>query len=570
MAWSQAGRNGSSFSRGLIYNVTGLLLLAVAGYSIWYLSSSYTTLSGWYTGLGNCFYRIESWQERFFTPQIKMWGNRFCIIALILSLSGWVYIIRNGLYKISRFPRIPRAFFKQPDKVLVVLSCLVCWWVANTRIATAYDEIFSAVNIASLHPFQALSYYMLPNNHVLFNVLNSVCFFGVDDKVLSARFLSLLAYILSMLLAYRLIREFIRDRLVSFFLLWVLMLQTGTWAFAAQGRGYMLQQAMGWWSLYALYFYIRDRRTDFLIYYALSVAAGYATAPTFLYFHAFLLLLQAGWQLNKRKSDMAFWISNLLAFGLVYIFYLPLFCFSGTAALFGNHYVQSPEGRWYRHLPGLLQRITDIVLYAYAIYHEKWRYISGVLWLLPLFLFFFRRKENKQLAFVYVSLWSAFILICLYMKTAPPNRATIGVLSVSLALSLYTLYALLRLLPRVGKSRICLRTLMITGLLLYAAQMFRAFDKHVPMVLYGPDPNELFRENKQSIASIPAGSSVAFSHESFYWFYQCRKWGYRVYYCPQGGEDFYVKRGADPLPDNYKGYMYVGDFPDDYQLFRKP
>jgi len=66
------------------------------------------------------------------------------------------------------------------DNVIPIILCCataICLWIWGNKMAMpAYDEVFSAQNAAGIHPFQCVSYYMLPNNHLLFNLLNGLFF----------------------------------------------------------------------------------------------------------------------------------------------------------------------------------------------------------------------------------------------------------------------------------------------------------------------------------------------------------------------------------------------------------
>src|SRR5258708_39209896 len=58
---------------------------------------------------------------------------------------------------------------------------------------------------------------------------------------------------------------------------------------------------------------------------------------------------------------------------------------------------------------------------------------------------------------------------------------------------------------------------------------------------------------QEGIGFIPKGSSIAFSDECFYWYYQCQLRGDRVSKCMAGTEQYFVRFGSDPFPINYSG-----------------
>src|SRR5207247_1577156 len=103
------------------------------------------------------------------------------------------------------------------------------WFLGNAAAKPAYDEVFSAQNIAGVHPFQAASYYMLPNNHIFFNLLNGTLFHGATDKVASGRVLSLLCYLGLITALYCWIKKLTGNYLMTCIVTLVLATQFPTW-----------------------------------------------------------------------------------------------------------------------------------------------------------------------------------------------------------------------------------------------------------------------------------------------------------------------------------------------------
>jgi hypothetical protein len=56
----------------------------------------------------------------------------------------------------------------------------------------------------------------------------------------------------------------------------------------------------------------------------------------------------------------------------------------------------------------------------------------------------------------------------------------------------------------------------------------------------------------EGISFIPKGSTIAFSDESFYWYYQCMLRGDRVSKCISGNEEYFVRLSSEAMPAGYE------------------
>ncbi|MEL6134185.1 MAG: hypothetical protein AAFR59_12550 [Bacteroidota bacterium] len=265
------------------------LLQGALGISISYhMGYVLTTHASWlqfFLALDPCVYGADRYGIDFLTPEVKAVGNTWAFIAMGISLVM--------LWKVSHIPpsrfrlRLPQISWSQVWIHLPIsITCLgLAIWLISS-LAPAADEVFSAVHVASHPPFQAWAYYMYPNNHVLFNLLNSLFFFWAPDQVLAGKILSVFAYIcLGNLLFGIWLKLTDGQYLLSFFATLPSLLQLPVWGFASQGRGYALYLFL---MLGMVVLYIRWIATEQrLLSPAMPwiVAAGYATLPTFLFMH---------------------------------------------------------------------------------------------------------------------------------------------------------------------------------------------------------------------------------------------------------------------------------------------
>jgi hypothetical protein len=67
---------------------------------------------------------------------------------------------------------------------------------------------------------------------------------------------------------------------------------------------------------------------------------------------------------------------------------------------------------------------------------------------------------------------------------------------------------------------------------------------------------------------LPRDSKVAFSHESFYFYYQCRKMGYDLQKCPRGNEEYLVKLQSEPFTGTADKHFTMIGTADDYGFYK--
>lgn len=93
--------------------------------------------------------------------------------------------------------------------------------------------------------------------------------------------------------------------------------------------------------------------------------------------------------------------------------------------------------------------------------------------------------------------------------------------------------------------------------------------KRVSEYLYGYNVNYMNSAITEKMRNIPAGSSVSFSDESFYWYYVCKKEGYQVSQCPNGDEAYFIKTEVEPMPPLLLNrYVFIGGI-FDYQIYQR-
>ena len=559
----------------IVYAVAGLWLLLGTGYAAWFLLHDYASLRDFYLGLGPL-YRWPYWTTDFFTPITKAAGDRLAWVGLVAGPLALLAVGRawRGYPLQEDRLRLPLA---RPDLpyVLVLNGLLLgLWWVGHSRLPPAFDEVFSAVHIAGAGPFVALSYYMLPNNHVLFNVLNALLFGGVDELVLTGRLISLMAYLLLGVLQYGWLRGVLGQQFAAFALTVLLAVVLPVWGFAVQARGYALLLLFSWGAFIAAWRLVRSsggrgRRMETVL--ASCCVLGYATVPVFLYVHL-SLLVWVGWSwLRRRRVSWGLVGSQAVAGVAIFLFYLPAISFSGLGAIAGNRYVAAAPGQ---SVPDFAQRIVaalpDYVNYIALDLAAALPYAIPLLALLPLAFLLVSAGPWRELGRFYLVLLVTTLAVTIGMRAMPFHR--------SIIVQLQFVGLLLALLPVAGwwkgyagagvvrgegaytrlTSRAYLsigayalqgvRTVrggIALGWLLLAAWLAWRTPQKFSLHLYYYDIVPTYRAVEELIDRIPAGSRIGGADEAFYPLYLVKD---RNTTTPEDPITYYLKRPEEDVP----------------------
>jgi hypothetical protein len=535
------------------------VVAAAVVFCFFYLFSSYNYLAGWYLQINDCFYRHEHWQSDFFTAQTKAQGNILCIAGLLISAPLQYYLIK----------RLKRPFsslevrFSKRSLLMVILCMLIstmAWIWGYSLVHQGFDEVFSAVNSMSLPPFQTLSYYMLPNNHILFNLLNGTLFHFAADKVFTGKLISLVCLWGIIIVIFAWLSDIIKNRYLLALAVIVVCFQFPIWGFGFQARGYEFCSLTKWVAFLSIIRYLSSKNSEWLHYFALACVAGYLCIPVFLYFHAALVLFALFWMAYTRKTDVKFWKTQLAIVLIVYLLYLPAFCFSGVQAFTSNQYVVAKIHNLQEFYDKGQDIFTGYLNFYTSNFTKDHPVIDTILFLAPLALFlFYKNKPAILCGFFYLAMWLSWIGIAYAMKIYPIERAMTAHLSISLGLTVYVIYLLLSKLNELFKTPHIADIVFAVLLIGFGVRAGIGNEANISFGLYNNDINLKYNFLMQEgIDFIPKGSSIAFSDECFYWYYLCKLRGDKVNKCPAGNEQYFVRFGLDPLPISDTGkYVLV-------------
>ena len=566
-------KTGLFFSR-IIPVAAILFFAAIAVFCVFYLFTGYYHLINWFNGLNCCFYRHANWTNDFFNGKTKEAGNIYCLIALLLCIIGGWYVIRSLIKKRKKIGSIKK--LPNPDLFIISVSAIdaalsgvlilittIMWFYGTSLVYPSNDEVFSAVNCASLHPFQTIAYYMLPNNHILFNLINNLFFHYFTDKVATGRFISLVCYWGIALTSFAWLRNLFHKRWLAFLVAVTLLLQFPVWGFATQARGYELLLLVEWGVIICLFRYYFKGQKRWLYIISACCIAGYFTVPTFLYFHLAIILFSFFCQLKNKKADFLFWKFQMAIVFIVFLLYLPCLCFSGMSSIIGNKYV-TPYQDNKEFIADFIPVINNYLDYSFFNFITSNHQVDGVLFLLPLALFFYTKSKTAVfMSRFYFSVWLAILFLTFRMRIFPIDRALAGQFSITLVIVIYTVY----LLAGTVADRLKIKVLSCILLSLFLVSISFNFILngriHINHYLCHFPVNAWHDLMEKGIKTLPNGSSAAFSDESFYLYYLSTQKGLLTTKCSTANEDYFINLN-EPFPagiaEHFEAYNTVGDF----------
>lgn len=500
-----------------------LPLLALVGciwFCIYYLTNGYDHLLRDFREMHGCFYRSETFEAQYFSPAVKDAGNRWCkvglaVCGLLLSGLGWTAFKGKTI-------RFSEAFAKKDGYAVMTLCAFAftAWLWGFVRAQPAYDEVFSAINVAGEGPALAIRYYMLPNNHVLFNVLNSLLPGDGSDKVFTGRILSGVAHFGTVAMLYCWLRNRDLSTGWAFFFGAVLLLFYPIWAFSCQARGYSIYLFCCWAALVSLDAYFRKSEVFFLLVHLLAAFVGFAVMPAYLYWHLGMLCYSfcAFSFFRKDKNRLfSFLKMQLVLAAVVFLFYLPSIVTSGLAAYTKNPYVTPHAGPFREFFKVFLEAFDDAIRYSFASDIDGTSVVYLFAFCLPLLAWPFCNKEGKRAALQFFVFWAVFCVMQLGLtRRWPFMRNMVAHCSLFAAVFPVVFYhTVQRLSGRFRVSRAVPALLTGTLLLLTGVHYLRFMKDHLNDLYY----NSLSKSYTGAFAPvdvIPADARVWYSDESFF------------------------------------------------------
>lgn len=313
--------------------------------------------------------------------------------------------------------------------IAIVLYYLCLWFYAAATTSLWTDELYTIGEFSSKGPVAVLTDYHAPNNHIFFNLINSLLPAADSYFPLRARFLSIMAVVGCVFAS--IVFYFRQGRYLAGAL--VVLMLGASWEhlnLMLQARGYGLITLSSVMICLSLFRYLKNRhRRDLATLVAFSVI-GCWTIPSFVFFAAPVLGLLYFLQ-RDRASFIAVFVFALLLLAV----YLPLI---DQIIAINNRY----EGKWggeYGSISAVFETVRSFLLPG-ATDWQLFLFFCGSV-ILPYILW---RKSDMEGRTWQVLLAAVlfFFLSSLYLKT-PPLRAAafvvlpLGMVSVACLTKLY-------------------------------------------------------------------------------------------------------------------------------------
>ncbi len=542
-------------------------LLPVLVFCIFYLTHSHPYLAAWFRNLHPCFYRSAFWEKDFFTDATKQKGNLLCWLGIIIiGLLVFIVLLRKGAHVKRQIK--PLAVIKPADYLLsgsLVVIGIIMWKFAKWHILPYNDEVFSAVHCADIHPFQTLAYYMLPNNHILFNLLNNVLFPFAKDHWATGRIVSGASFILLLVLLYFWCRQLFGHRLLAFMATLCISVHFQTWGFGAMNRGYELYLLCEWAAFVFLWQYLRRGNTVWLQLFAVCVVAGFFTLPTFLFFYVSLVVAALIVQCYRCSFDMAFFRYNVIAICATFLCYLPALSFSGIGAFTDNEYVKGADLSHSAYMDVLIVKFHEALEYCFTGYTTVHEDVYLLLAAVPvLSLLWLRKRSRVFFGGFFLIMWVTLFLMSWQMKQFPYLRNQIGHMSITYAFIIITICWALQELFRALRMKRMIFVVFPLFLGLFIYHYIKLTKAKLAEALYHFDINTYAELLILDLRDLPPHATVGCSDESFYLKYIGGKRGFQTNFCSAGNEAYYITTDGETIPIPITGHYEFrwprGDF----------
>ncbi len=553
--------------RGL-YWLAALPCAGIAIGAIAYCRTSYSALCAWYLRLNPCIYKAADWQRDYFTPAVKVAGNGYAVGGAVIALAVAAYFIRRAFRLEERAAATPVHIARQDVIALALLYVFsAAIWLWGAGAPPSYDEVFSLMDCARLHPLQTASYYMRPNNHILFNLLNAAPARLFANGVLTGRIISGLSGATLLAFLYFYLRRLTESRLIAAVCCATMMLQFVVWAFSVQARGYALLLLASWGAFISLDRYLRQDDKRALALHGLCIIAGCWAVPAFMFWEAALLGWAALHFIRERRVRWKFVRMQLLTGALLYLAYLPALLFTGRHWLSGNGYVVSFGDPLPVFLLDAWHGWRGLMQYAFSSLPTEGSNTDLLLLFLPVTVYpFVRRRKGAALLLFYSIACCAFWLVELKLRRFPPYRSLIAQQSLTLAAALMAVWLLL---GEAFKAKPALRKGVMVLCCAALSLFFIRYNRdNLDTGMYGYSLQGAWNNSAGLIERLPPGTSLATSAESFYPRYVCRLRGIPASDCAGSAATMYLKRNDDPTPAEYSRKLFKVDINDDYELYR--
>ena len=304
---------------------------------------------------------------------------------------------------------------------------LSIWAMATTSLWS--DEIYTIAKFSSQGLWAVLTDYHAPNNHIFFNLLNTLTPGSDSYHPLRARLWSFIA--IGGVIAVTLIYFFRRKNYLGGAL--TLCLLGASWnhlSMMLQARGYAILVFCALATSLDLLNYLKTHKTSHLVMLVLLSVMGTWTVPTYIFFAGPLLLLLFFFERDRQS------LTGLLAFGVaILMIYLPI---AQQVLEVSTNYAS----RWGEEYNNIIAVFLTIEGYLFPTLKQWQLFIIFFGFLCLPFLLWEKDQFEGQVYQIIVLSCVLFFTACLYLKT-PAIRSTafiifpMGIVLIGIVLKIY-------------------------------------------------------------------------------------------------------------------------------------
>jgi hypothetical protein len=427
-----------------IISIPCVYLLLSFGIVFFIQHHAYEAILSYYTLHWPTAFDVSKFAERCLTPQWYHWVTAHALLleaAIVMALAVYCLLIqkiKKGVKLLVEDVRRVLVFMKQ---TLLTLTIRERWLLLGLFALIGCYRYYFFVRFP-LHPDEAASYlfftrqgpvmaavnYVTTNNHIF---LNLICSMLAKLSFLSAKWVMRLPAMtgdMALLLGiFCLVKHFGRFARAFWVVAGIAFCYILSY-YATQGRGYQWQEISAvvssgccWWYFFSPAGFTKK---GYGLFIAASVA-GFYINPLFVYPFG-TLMLAAGYLFTKRtnRAGIVPFVKAVLAIVLfAFVLYLPLILASSWNALVNNGFINENQ-----QLSGLADEVGDLVFsFNYVINYGSAGIGLLVVGTVCSLVLYYRRTitgvfYNMMLVW-FVAALASFVIITVYQKVFPPERA---------------------------------------------------------------------------------------------------------------------------------------------------
>jgi len=286
-----------------------------------------------------------------------------------------------------------------------------------------YDEMLNYMSFSGRGLLADISYYPVPNNHILYSISASLSLMSKLDTITAIRLPNVLISFFTTYFFFKTVSQVINPK-VALIASVVMVFSFPFIMYNVQGRGYAFFLFFTVLLLYAFTQLIAGNRIHrYTTIYAAAAILGAYTIPTFIYVlipFSFVLFIFS--LFNKDIFSVLSFIRLHIAIGIItFLLYLPLFLVNGwdvfqKAEELGVKPIQPPytSENVKKHIADTWQFLVSGIILPY--------YVIGLLAIAP-FIYAYRRQQlQKYFAIILSFLLVSPLLIITLQKSIPFPR----------------------------------------------------------------------------------------------------------------------------------------------------